>query len=234
MTMNPSLRAVLDLSPFVLAVALTACGGTVIGGGGASSTTGPGTGNEGPPPGARAGIAFATQYDCGSTTASSSSGGWGGGAGTGAGGAGGYPGTGGGYPGTGGTGGYGGWTDGCGGNPGMLTLQIGDPAPTCGDPQISSACGGHFGVSIGIPPELQMPGAIPLSTPSLSTFFSETGAEYAGDPSSCPGGGGSFVSGTLVIQSIDAASVSFTLQGTQPFLLGAPSADGAYVVPRCY
>jgi hypothetical protein len=122
-------------------------------------------------------------------------------------------------------------TGGCG--TGGLVIVLGDPLPTCADPQIMTPCGGHFGVTITLPIELVAPGTISLSDPGVSTFFSESGAPYASDSSSCPGGGGSFIEGTLTIQSLSPTLV-FTLQGTQPFLLGAGSADGTYSATRCW
>jgi hypothetical protein len=124
---------------------------------------------------------------------------------------------------------------GCSGpDPNTLYLEFGTPEPTCSDPQPALGCGNTYGISIGIPPELQHPGVIPLSDPTIISTMFESGPAQGGDPNSCPGGGGSFISGTIVINSIDGASVSFTLSGTQSLDFTGMSVDGLYVATRCY
>jgi hypothetical protein len=139
--------------------------------------------------------------------------------------------------GTGGAGGSG--TSGSGGgttvDPNTLYLELGTPAPTCAVPTPVLPCGDSFGVFIGLPPALQQVGTIPLSTPSLNSFASESGPlnEPSAGPDDCPGGGGSFITGTLDIESIDATQVVFRLSGTGAFDLNGSSADGEYVAARC-
>ena len=150
---------------------------------------------------------------------------WGGGGGTTTWGGGGY---GGGTTGT--------WTTGTNTDPcgsPVLILQIGNTPLLCSDPAVNIPCGGSFGVTITVPPELQHPGPISLSAPGVVATFSETGLAYGANPANCPGGGGSFGSGVLTIVAIDAGSVTFSLSGTQPFALGAPSADGEFQADRC-
>jgi hypothetical protein len=118
-------------------------------------------------------------------------------------------------------------------DPNTLYLEFGNPAPTCSAPTPALDCGASYSVSIGIPPALLKTGVIQLSDPSLITTYGELGAPD-GDPNNCPGGGGSFVSGAVSIESIDDASVRFTLSGTQPFDFGMSGVDGSYVATRCF
>lgn len=134
----------------------------------------------------------------------------------------------------GGTGGFGGAPSCPGPDPKTLYLEIGTPSPTCSDPQPPLECGNQYIVSIGIPPALQVPGVIQLSDPTLISTIGETGPAEDGDPNTCPGGGGSFVSGTLTIVAIGKASVTFSLAGTDPVDFGVGSVDGEYLAPRCF
>lgn len=122
-------------------------------------------------------------------------------------------------------------------DPNTLYLMVGSPVPACAAPFASSGdCGPAFSVSIGIPPQLQQPGTVPLSSPELISTFSEMGPANSTTPGDCPGGAGSFLDGTIEIVSIDATQVTFTLNGTMMFAGdGVPDevADGTYTAPRC-
>lgn len=121
---------------------------------------------------------------------------------------------------------------GSGVDPSTVYLQLGSPAPTCKSPQLAVVCG-LTGVSIGVPAALLQVGTIQLSNPALDATFSESGNSAGPDPTTCPGGGGSFVTGTLIIDAVDATSVTFMLSDTQSFDFSSGSADGTYVATRC-
>jgi hypothetical protein len=122
-------------------------------------------------------------------------------------------------------------------DPNTLYVIVGSPVPACADPFGSSAqCGPTFTVSIGIPPQLQQPGTLSLSSAALISTFSALGSPNSTTPGDCPGGGGSFTDGTIEILSIDATQVVFTLSGTMMFAGDGVSddvADGTYVAARC-
>jgi hypothetical protein len=242
MNTAPSLRTALRLAPFAAILVLTACTGTVVGGGGTAGGTNTGASPVHPTP-----CDPETDFCCGDgcpppsppgTNAIAISGaelGYGGYATTSAGAGGAYNGTGAG--GASGTGGYGAYGVGGGyGGPDGSTIffELGSLGPTCGNPQPSASCGVSYGVSIGLPASMVAPGVIQLNDPSVISTFSETGAPYSQQPGDCPGGGGSFVNGTLTITDVTATTIAFTLAGTLPFQLGSSPADGAYVAARCH
>jgi hypothetical protein len=221
MMKTPSLRSLKPLAPFALLAVVTACGGTVIRGGG-SGGNGAGIPCDDcePLPVPKLNAIAITMPEIG----------WGCGTGAGAGGSG--------VGGSGGAGGYGGYGSngpypGCGSPPNVVYLDLGNPAPTCSVPMPSTGCGASYNVSIGVPESMLVPGMISLSDLSLTSTFSETGASNGPDPSVCPGGGGGFTAGSLTIQSVDAARVIFTLSGTLPFQFSAGNADGTYSALRC-
>lgn len=129
------------------------------------------------------------------------------------------------------TGGVGGSGGGGGGlNPDTLFVQIGNTGQICDDPFAAQSCGSQWRVSIGIPPALQVPGVISLSSPDVISSFSETGPIEA-NSQECWGGGGSFFEGTLEIVSIDATSMVVRLANTDTVDFAA---DGEYSVERCF
>jgi hypothetical protein len=122
-------------------------------------------------------------------------------------------------------------------DPATLFLLLGVPSPTCTDPQPEVMCGptSVYEVSIGIPPGMLQPGTLMLSDPGLYVFFRLDGPSQGG-PEGCTFGGGSFPVGVIALDSVDDASVTFTLSGTMSFptILPAPgSVDGTYVATRC-
>lgn len=226
------LRLWIRVASIVLAIALAACTGTVVSGG---STSGGSTSTPG-----------CTLPDA-CTVGAGGSGGFGPGTGGEGGGGGTAPGTGGTAPSPPLVPGAIAITAGqlgishCGSpapcDPAMLFLQLGAPSPTCADPQPSFDCGSTatYSVSIGIPAAMLQPGTLPLSDPALYTSFEVDGASQSG-PDTCPFGGGSFDIGSITLDSVSAASVTFTLSGTFPFgaIQADPgSADGTYVATRC-
>lgn len=115
-------------------------------------------------------------------------------------------------------------------NPDDLFLIIGQPVPTCAEPQPLLACGGQWDVSIPLAPAMQAPGVVDLSDPALNAFASETGP-MRDDPEDCWWGGGSFVGGTLEVLAIDEAQVVIALEGTGD--LNDFDANGEHMLVRC-
>jgi hypothetical protein len=112
-------------------------------------------------------------------------------------------------------------------DPNTLYLKAGSYPLVCSDPYALGACP-SFEVSIGIPPALQHPGVILLSSPELISSFSATGPNI--DSPDCWFGGGSFYDGTIEIVSIDDRQVVFRLDNTSTFEFNA---NGEYTALRC-
>jgi hypothetical protein len=111
-----------------------------------------------------------------------------------------------------------------------VTLHVENLPSTCSDPDndLAGCSVEHAGVSIQLGPGMLTPGVYPLD--HIATF-----SDWAPDANAqCSGGGGSYWSGTIEILSADAASVSFTLAGTDAFFLNKGNADGTYTASRCY
>ncbi|UQA63000.1 hypothetical protein [Polyangium aurulentum] len=119
-----------------------------------------------------------------------------------------------------------------GGEPGIdpntLYIYLSSQGMVCSDPHATLECGNQWRVSIGIPPELQKVGIIPLSTPGLIAFATSTGADH-GD-GTCSWGGGSFLDGTLEITAIDDTHVAGVLADTWGVDFDA---DGAFDAALC-
>ncbi|MBI4704924.1 MAG: hypothetical protein HY744_27785 [Deltaproteobacteria bacterium] len=107
-------------------------------------------------------------------------------------------------------------------DPNTLYVLLSNVVIACADPH-GNPCG-RWEVSIGIPPNLQHPGSIPLSNPDLISMFS------VASPDCESGSGGSFVDGSLVLASLDAVQVVGTLLDTYT---GEFDANGDFTAPRC-
>ncbi|MDI1436069.1 hypothetical protein [Polyangium sorediatum] len=118
-------------------------------------------------------------------------------------------------------------------NPDDLFLRISDLGTSCGSPTTDLTCGGHFQLSIALPPALQQVGVYDLESPELLaySYMSETGDMNSPNPEDCPWGGGSIGAGTLEILSIDDTEVRFRIELTGP--LWAANPNGEYTAPRC-
>ena len=112
-------------------------------------------------------------------------------------------------------------------------MKVGDVSVSCSDPYAALGCGGHWRVSLGLPPALQQVGVYPLDGPELQQFsmHTETGQPTGPGPDACTWGGGTLGKGTLEIIAIDASGVHFKLDLTAPFWDSNPS--GEYVAARC-
>jgi len=119
-----------------------------------------------------------------------------------------------------------------GGEPGIdpntLYIYLSSQGMVCADPHSTLECGNQWRVTIGIPPELQQVGILPLSTPGLLAYATSTSADH-GD-GTCGWGGGSFMDGTLEITAIDDTHVAGVLADTWGWDFDA---DGAFDAARC-
>ncbi|MDC0743276.1 hypothetical protein [Polyangium mundeleinium] len=118
-------------------------------------------------------------------------------------------------------------------NPDDLFLRISDLGASCDSPTTELTCGGHWQLSIALPPALQQVGVYDLESPELLAYshMSETDDLNSPSPEDCPWGGGSIGSGTLEILSIDDTEVHFRVELTNPIWSTNP--NGEYVAPRC-
>ena len=118
-------------------------------------------------------------------------------------------------------------------DPNDLFLRVSDLGVSCGSPTVDLLCGGHYHLTLVVPPALQQVGVYDLEDPLLSMYSSmtETGDPYSPQPDDCSWGGGSVGPGTLEILSLDANEVHFTVTLGPSFWATDPS--GQYVAPRC-
>lgn len=118
-------------------------------------------------------------------------------------------------------------------DPNDLFIQLSDMGTSCSSPHVELPCGGHWSVTLGIPPALQAVGVYDLESDALTRYSSmwETGAPNSNSPGDCPAGGGSLFGGTLEILAIDADTVRFRLTMEPTFDGNDPS--GEYTAPRC-
>jgi hypothetical protein len=104
---------------------------------------------------------------------------------------------------------------------------------TCDAPLASTDCSGPttWEVSVELAPSQVAPGTFDLSDPAYNSFYSITGSDGGGD---CWGGGGSFLQGQLVIDSVDATAIHFHLTGTNGNDdFDGVHPDGMYMATRC-
>lgn len=122
-----------------------------------------------------------------------------------------------------------------GGNldPNDLFLHLSDVGVSCGSPSVDLPCGGHYEMTLVLPPSLQQVGIYPFDNPELVKYSGiwETGDLYSSDPEDCSSGGGSLFGGSLEILSIDPTEVHFKVTSTSGVSDTNPS--GEYTAPRC-
>jgi len=119
-------------------------------------------------------------------------------------------------------------------NPNDLFLRLSDLGASCQSPTTELSCGGHWQLTLVLPPSLQQVGVYDLEDPELVAYSSmtETGELNSPAPDDCPWGGGSTGPGTLEIISIDDTEVHFNVQfAGGGFWETDPS--GEYTAPRC-
>jgi hypothetical protein len=103
----------------------------------------------------------------------------------------------------------------------------------CASPTVDLPCGGHYHLSLVLPPALQDVGVYDLEGSELELYsmMSETGDLNSADPEDCPWGGGSTGPGTLEIISINDTEVHFKVAFTSGVWDANPS--GEYTALRC-
>ncbi|MFO0758839.1 MAG: hypothetical protein U0359_20270 [Byssovorax sp.] len=118
-------------------------------------------------------------------------------------------------------------------DPNDLFLHISDLGTSCSSPTTELSCGGHWEVTLVVPPAMQHPGTIALDDPALVQYsiMSETGPADPGMSGECSWGGGSLGSGTLELISLDDAEVRFHVTLTGSTWDNDPS--GEYTAIRC-
>lgn len=120
-------------------------------------------------------------------------------------------------------------------NPNDLFLRLADLGASCDSPITEFSCGGHWQLSIAIPPALQQVGVYDLESPELSaySYMTETGELHSPptSPDDCSWGGGSVGPGTLEILAIDDTEVHFRVELVGGLWTTNPS--GEYTAPRC-
>lgn len=118
-------------------------------------------------------------------------------------------------------------------DPNDLFLRVSDLGATCDSPTTELSCGGHWNLTLVLPPAFQAVGTYQLDDPALVQYsiITETGDPIGGSPTECSGGGGSLGAGTVEILSIDATLVRFRLTMSDPLSSSDPS--GEYTAPRC-
>lgn len=118
-------------------------------------------------------------------------------------------------------------------DPNDLFIQISDMGASCGSPTVELSCGGHWSLSLALPPAYQAVGIYDLEDPQLAQYssMSETGEPYSPAPDDCGWGGGSLGSGTLEVVSIDEQSIEIVVTMDQSFWNVDPS--GTYTASLC-
>lgn len=129
---------------------------------------------------------------------------------------------------SGGSGGSGSSGEGPESDPDRVFVVLGSHAPRCEAPFEYAGCG-HWKVGFNLPAELLKPGVIELSDPRLAAYSSVSGPDRGGGD--CWGGGGSFLAGTVEIQSVDEAFIVLRLEGTSTVDFDA---NGEHIIERCY
>jgi hypothetical protein len=118
-------------------------------------------------------------------------------------------------------------------DPNDLFLRISDMGVMCSSPATDLSCGGHYELTLVLPPALQKVGVYDLEDPQLVAYssMSETGDLNSADPEDCPGGGGSLGQGSVEIIAINDAEVRFKVSMGGSIWSTDPSGD--YTAPRC-
>jgi hypothetical protein len=123
-------------------------------------------------------------------------------------------------------------TTGGGLDPNDLFIRISDQGASCQSAHVELDCGGHFYLSVALPPAYQAVGVYDLEDPAIASYsmMSETGAPYD-SPDDCSWGGGTVGSGTIEVTGITDTALDVVIQIKDSFWDNNPS--GKYTVPRC-
>ncbi len=118
-------------------------------------------------------------------------------------------------------------------NPNDLFLHVSDLGVSCSLPLTELSCGGHWDLTIVLPPAYQAVGVYDLEDPGLLQYsvLTSTGQPNgSGGDLDCSWGGGSIGSGSVEILSIDASEVRFRVNVVDPF---DANPSGEYTALRC-
>ena len=117
-------------------------------------------------------------------------------------------------------------------DPADLFLKISDLGAACDEAYTHLSCGGHWSLSIALPPEYQAVGVYDLGDWKISQYsmMSETTESYS-TPEDCGWGGGTIGGGTIEVLAIDENEVRFRVDMQSAFLEGNP--NGEYTALRC-
>ena len=116
--------------------------------------------------------------------------------------------------------------------PADLFLKISDLGAACDEAYTQLSCGGHWSLSIALPPEYQAVGVYELGDSKISQYsmMSETTESYS-TPEDCGWGGGTIGEGTIEVLAIDEGEVRFRIDMQSTFLEVNP--NGEYTAIRC-
>lgn len=117
-------------------------------------------------------------------------------------------------------------------DPADLFLKVSDLGAACDEAYTELSCGGHWSLSIALPPEYQAVGVYDLGDWKISQYsmMSETTEAYS-TPEDCGWGGGSIGGGTIEVLAIDESEVRFRVDMQSAFLEENP--NGEYTAIRC-
>lgn len=118
-------------------------------------------------------------------------------------------------------------------DPNDMFIRVSDLGASCSSPTTDLPCGGHWSVSLALPPAYQAVGVYDLEDPRIAQYshMTESGEPYSPQPDDCGFGGGTIGSGTIEIVSITDDAVEFVLTLEQTFWNADPS--GLYTAARC-
>lgn len=111
-------------------------------------------------------------------------------------------------------------------SPDTLVVQLSTGPDDCDDPHAGLECGGHWTLTLLLPPALQVPGTYDLAT-ELSALVIMTGEAEGGGV--CSGGAGT-AEGTAELFEVSPQQVTGRVSTTDGFGIG-PSHE--FVAPRC-
>ena len=115
-------------------------------------------------------------------------------------------------------------------NPADLFLEVSDLGPVCTSAHTLLSCGGHWALTIALPPESQAVGVYDLEDLWYSSM-SETTELNSARPDDCGWGGGTIGSGTIEVLAIDESEVRFRVDMHDSLWTGNP--NGEYTAIRC-
>ncbi len=118
-------------------------------------------------------------------------------------------------------------------DPNDLFLRVASLGSSCDESFAALECGGHWALSIALPPQAQAVGVYDLEDAGISRYSgkSETSELQSDDPDDCAWGDGSIGPGTIEVLAIDDEQVRFRVQ-LEPLAWGG-NPNGEYIALRC-